>query len=70
VASQQLADRLPDLAGGGDVMLGCTITQLCETMEDEPILKAPSVGELVLPVLEIGGVDEVADQFQRVNNLR
>ena len=62
--------RIFDLtAGGHEVLLGCAITQLCETMEDEPVLEALRVRELVSPVLEIDGVDEVADELQIRHNL-
>ena len=64
LSAEQLADRLANLAGGLEFVLGCAVVHLCETMGKEPVLKSPRVGELVLPVFEIGGVDEVADQLQ------
>ena len=45
------------------------IAQFCETMEDEPVLEPAGVGQLVLSRLEVGGVDEIADQLQRLHNL-
>ena len=67
--SEELAERLTDRARLGRVLVGCTVTQLCETIEDKPVLEPAAVGQLVLVLLEVGGVDEVANQLERTHNL-
>ena len=64
VRPEELAERLTDGARLGRVLVGCTVTQLCETIEDEPALEPAAVGQLVLVLLEVGGVDEVANQLE------
>src|SRR6185437_5123713 len=69
VAPQELAERLPQRERLVEVRRCCTVMPLCETMEDEPVLQRPRVGELLLAGLEIGGVDEGENELQRPHNL-
>ena len=65
VRAQQLAQRLAHGARVRGIRARLRgWAPFCETMDGEPATRPARVAELVAPLLEIGGVDEVADQLQ------